>query len=398
MLTGKKILLGISGGIAAYKCCELIRLLVKENAEVRVMTTPNALHFVTKVTLEALSRNPVQCDDFPIGVKNNISHIELAKWADALLIAPASANTIAKLRMGIADNVVTTTTLVFNRPYLIAPAMNSQMWNNPATQENLEVLKNRGVILIGPEFGEMAAANEEVGFGRMTEPKDLLTVLARFIDFKDVFHQKKVLVVAGGTSEPIDGVRVITNRSTGTLGKCIAEKFIRRNAQVTLLASENITELPYGIPSFSFNTVDSLHKLLTKHLPHHDIWIMCAAVSDRKPKGNWFEKKLKKEELGTFLEWEPTIDLIQYHSKENPNCVIIGFSLEDHWDEQIAREKLIQKNATAIVWNNPLRSDTGFGNLNLEAKLIDDHQTMDWGVLSREELATNLVEYCSRYV
>lgn len=397
-LDSKKILIGITGGIAAYKICELIRLLVKANAEVRVIVTPNALQFITLVTLEALSRNPVIYDEFSIGVKDSISHIELSKWADAFMIAPASANTIAKLRMGIADNVVTTTALAYNKSFLIAPAMNSQMWNNEATQENVEFLKKRGVIVVGPEFGDFAASNEEVGFGRMTEPKDLMLAIERHIEFQDRFQQKKVLVVAGGTSEPIDAVRVITNRSTGTLGKLIAERFLRNNANVTLLLSENVTEEPTGITCYRFTTVDSLHRLLNQHVPKSDFWIMCAAVSDRKPKVNALGKKIKKEALGNYLEWEPTIDLLAFHTKQNPDCVSIGFSLEDHWDENVVKEKLVKKNVTAMVWNNPLRSDTGFGLANIEAKILDIENCIDLGIISRETLASKIVDYCSKYV
>lgn len=392
-LTHKKVLLGITGGIAAYKICELIRLLISAGAEVRVMVTPNALQFVTPVTLEALSRNPLISEEFPVGIGNTISHIELADWADAILIAPASANTIAKLRYGFADNLLTTTMLVANRPYLIAPAMNSQMWDNQATQENVNILKDRGVWVIGPEYGLMAAKSEKVGFGRMTEPSDLFLTIERYLDFKDYFHKKNVLVTAGGTSEPIDRIRYISNRSTGTLGIHIAEQFHRSNANVTLLLSESANSTPYGIHTLRFNSVDSLNQLLVEHLAKMEVWIMAAAVSDRKPM-NQYTGKVKKQDLGDFLQWEPTVDLLATHSKLNTSCFTIGFALEETWDETVAFDKLNVKNSNAIVWNNPLKDDTGFGEMPLEAKLIEKNKWTDWGKLERIDLAKKIVQYC----
>ncbi|MDK9700416.1 MAG: bifunctional phosphopantothenoylcysteine decarboxylase/phosphopantothenate--cysteine ligase CoaBC [bacterium] len=394
-LSDKKIVVGISGGIAVYKTCELIRLLIKTGATVRVMATQNAMEFITPLTLETLSRNRLETTLWPNDGRVEPRHIDLARWADAILIAPATANLIAKLRTGIADDLLTSTMLAYPHPYLLAPAMNTAMWQHPATQENIKVLQERGVVTIGPDAGALAAANEEPGAGRMSEPAELLLALERHFDRSESHRGKKVLVVAGPTSEPIDAVRVITNRSTGTLGIAIAEQYHRVGASVTLLLGDTPVQPPLGIECHRFTTVASLQSLLISYVPVNELWVMVAAVSDRKPLMQSSSEKWKKSALGDALPWEPTPDLLATFAKtKRSDQLIIGFALEDHWDETEANRKRESKHCDWLVWNNPVTDDTGFGTAPLLAKLISETKTIDLGKVSRSELAKKIVSTC----
>ncbi len=391
-LNGKRILVGITGGIAVYKTCELIRLLVKAGAEVRVVATANAMEFITRVTLETLSRNTLELSSFPNDGKADPRHITLARWADLFVVAPASANLLAKYRCGIADDLLTTSLMAYTGKVLIAPAMNTAMWEQPATQENVSVLKQRGVGFVGPEFGFMAAANEQIGAGRMTEPGDLFVSINRSLYADTSLHDVPVLIVAGPTSEPIDAVRYISNRSTGTLGILLAECFTRTGAKVKLLLGDTPLQAPYGIDCERFDTVASLDSKLKEHLANHRVWVMAAAVSDRKPVAGSSTRKIKKTYLGDALPWEPTPDLLARYAVSKTNAqYVVGFALEDSWVVEEAQRKLSQKHVDLLVWNNPLTSQTGFGSANLEARLIELHQIQDLGIVSRTELADKIV-------
>jgi len=394
-ISGKKILIGITGGIAVYKTCEVVRLFVKAGAEVRVVATKNALEFITPLTLETLSRNHVETELFPDDGKADARHITLARWADLVVLAPASANLLAKMRTGIADDLLTTTLLAYEGKILVAPAMNTAMWNHPATQENVAVLKQRGLLFIGPEFGEMAAANEQSGIGRMTEPELLFLSVDRLLDWNNALRDVPVLVVAGPTTEPIDAVRAITNRSTGALGIAIAERFYRCGAKVKLLLGDTPRTAPYGIESSRFSTVDSLHKLLEENVPEYRVWVMAAAVSDRRPVNADPMKKIKKDALGDSIKWEPTPDLLATLSaKKKENQYVVGFALEDNWNAGEANRKLREKHLDLLVWNNPLGLRSGFGDADIEARLVDADSIEDIGIVSRSDLADTLVLRC----
>lgn len=365
-LKGKKILLGISGGIAAYKCCELVRLYKKSGAEVKVIMTPSALNFVSPVTLSALSGNEVMINLFPDVDPNRSStvetktwHIYTGLWADIFVIAPATANTIAKIVHGISDNFLTSTVLSARSPILISPAMDEDMYLNEATSGNVSALKELGYYVIEPESGELASGLS--GVGRLPEPETIyehtVNVLSGAV--KDL-EGKKILITAGPTYEPIDDVRFIGNYSSGKMGFSLALAAVQRGADVTLVAGPVSLKTPRHVNRIDVNTAQEMFSAVKANLNGKDIVIMSAAVADYKPK-NIHKGKIKKTAgENIVIETERTDDILEYAGKNNSGFKLIGFALETENEIEYALDKIKRKNLDMIVVNNPKVEGAGF--------------------------------------
>ena len=356
-----RILVGVTGGIAAYKACELVRLLVKSGHEVIPLVTPSADRFVRAETFNALARRePAAAGPYP--------HLERA---DLLVIAPLTANTLAKVAHGLADNLVTEAALAHDGPTLVAPAMNTRMWRHPATQANVDVLRGRGVELIGPDEGELAEGEE--GIGRMAEPD---AIAARCQELLEVtnggLEGKTVVVTAGGTREPIDAVRFVGNRSSGRMGVAIAAEARRRGANVTLIASNLSVEAPNGIEVVDAPTAEDLARE-TLSRADSDVVVMAAAVSDYRP-AETFEGKRPKDQEHWTIELEPTDDVLRALTHESANGrVVVGFAAEAGVDGlSRAREKRAVKKADLLVYNDVARPAIGFESPDNEVVIISD--------------------------
>jgi phosphopantothenoylcysteine decarboxylase/phosphopantothenate--cysteine ligase len=352
-----RVLQGVTGGIAAYKACELTRLLVKAGHEVIPIVTPGAERFVRAETFEALARRRGGDDLYP----------HLAR-ADLVVIAPLTANTLAKLAHGIADNVLTEAVLAHRGPVLVAPAMNPRMWAHPATRGNVETLVARGVELIGPDEGEMAEG--EWGVGRMSEPDEIFRRVEALLGLGGPLAGLRVLVSAGGTREPIDSVRFVGNRSSGRMGVALAEEARRRGAEVIVLAANLAVEVPYGIEAIPTPTAESMRDAALA-LPDVDVLLLAAAVADYRPAEALTGKRTKDAQAWT-LELQPTDDIAKALGERKPaGQVLVAFGAE-HGEEGLERKRamLETKNADLVVFNDVGRSDIGFESTDNEVVLI----------------------------
>lgn len=357
MLTGKKIVVGVTGGIAAYKACELVSRLKKRGAQVRVVLTEHACQFVQPLTFETLSGNPAYTDSFDR--KYEIGHVALAKWADLLLIAPATANCMAKMACGIADDLLSTTCLAVRCPVLVAPAMNSAMWRNPATQANLELLRSRGLRFVGPEAGRLACGDDDVG--RMSEPEQIVKAVEAILNPLRDLEGLNVLVTAGPTVERIDPVRYITNRSTGKMGYALAEAARDRGANVTLVSGPTSLTAPQGVEFVRIESSAQLCAAVLERGESADVVVQAAAPADFRPK-NVAERKIKKTGESMTLELEATTDIAaELGRRKQPGQILVAFAAETNDVMDNARGKLTRKNADLIVANDVSRSDAGFG-------------------------------------
>ena len=357
MLTGKKIVVGVTGGIAAYKACDLVSRLKKRGAQVRVVLTEHACQFVQPLTFETLSGNPAYTDSFDR--KYEIGHVALAKWADLLLIAPATANCMAKMACGIADDLLSTTCLAVRCPVLVAPAMNSAMWRNPATQANLELLRSRGVRFVGPEAGHLACGDDDVG--RMSEPEQIAEDVEAILNPLRDLEGLHVLVTAGPTVERIDPVRYITNRSTGKMGYALAEAARDRGANVTLISGPTSLTAPEGVELVQIKSSAQLCAAVLERGERADVVVQAAAPADFRPK-NVAERKIKKTGENMTLELEATTDIAaELGRRKQPGQILVAFAAETNDVMDNARGKLAKKNADLIVANDVSRSDAGFG-------------------------------------
>jgi len=355
-----RILLGVSGGIAAYKACELTRLLVKAGHDVIPLVTEGAQRFVTEETFLALARRPKNEDVYP--------HLTRA---DLLVVAPCTANTLAKLAHGIADNVLTEAALAHRGPVLVAPAMNPRMWLNPATRANVETLKARGVELVGPDEGEMAEG--EWGVGRLSEPAEIAARIEQLVA-PGSLAGRRVLVTAGGTREPVDSVRFVGNRSSGRMGVALAEEARRRGAEVIVLAANLSVDVPYGIETIPTPTAESMRDAAFA-LPDVDVLVLAAAVADYRP-AEALAGKRSKDEQGWTLELKPTDDIAKaLGERKRPGQVLVAFGAE-HGEEGLERKRamLETKNADLVVFNDVGRSDIGFDSADNEVVLISREQ------------------------
>lgn len=349
-LEGRHIVLGISGGIAAYKSAHLLRLLVKRGAEVQVVITPNGKEFITPATLAALSGKPVVSEFFAANTGEWHSHVDLGLWADLMIVAPATASTIGKMANGIADNMLITTYLSAKEPVMVAPAMDLDMWKHPSTQRNVRRLKEDGVKIIEPEAGELASGL--IGKGRMEEPEKIVGYVEDFFNRKYDFAGKKVVVTAGPTYENIDPVRFIGNYSSGKMGFSIASEFCRRGADVTLIAGPVALETPAGVDRIDVTSAREMHHECLEKAKGADIIILSAAVADYAPE-TFAEKKIKRETTGDMtLRLVRNPDIAADLGKEKGDRILVGFALETDHEEENAISKLERKNLDWIVLNS----------------------------------------------
>lgn len=359
MLSGKKIILGVTGGIAAYKSAQIIRLLVQRGAEVKVVMTPLAKEFISPLTMATLSKNPILVDFFDPENGSWNSHVDLGTWADALLIAPATANTLAKMATGIADNLLLTTYLSARCPVFIAPAMDLDMFAHPTTKQNLSTLKSFGNYVIEPTVGELASGLE--GKGRMEEPENIIRQLNDFFYPKDM-QGKKVLITAGPTYEKIDPVRFIGNYSSGKMGFALAENCARRGAEVTLVCGSVSLSTPYkNIERINVESAQEMHKVVMSRFEQVDGAILCAAVADFTPVSP-LETKMKRGKENLVIELKPSVDIAAEIGKiKRHEQFVVGFALETNDEETNAISKMERKNFDFIVLNSLRDPNSGFG-------------------------------------
>jgi phosphopantothenoylcysteine decarboxylase/phosphopantothenate--cysteine ligase len=364
-LRDKTIVVGVTGGIAAYKAAELVRLLVGKGAKVRVMMTPNAARFITPLTLQTLSGNSVADDTFSLTQESDIGHIRLAELADALAVAPATADFIARAAAGMADDIVTTVMLAARCPVVIAPAMNVHMYANPAVVENIARLRARNLTVIEPAEGELACGYE--GKGRLPEPALIVDELERILTRHDLAGER-ILVTAGPTREAIDPVRFISNHSSGKMGFAIARAAWRRGAMVRLVTGPSALPTPTGVERINTVSATELLGATSRNFPWCSVLVMAAAVADFRPSSPAAEK-LKKSESGMSLELEPIPDMLPRLSGRKAGRIIIGFAAETSDLERNARDKLKRKKLDIIVANDVTRADAGF-NVDTNAVTI----------------------------
>lgn len=395
MLKGKHIILGITGGIAAYKSVSLLRLFVKAGAEVQVVITPSGKEFITPVTLSALSGKPVISEFFTANTGSWNSHVDLGLWADAMVIAPATASTLGKMAHGIADNMLVTTYLSSKCPVFIAPAMDLDMFKHPSTAANLELLRSYGNHIIEPAAGELAS--HLIGKGRMEEPENIFAVLERFFSEKKTMEGKKVLITAGPTYEKIDPVRFIGNYSTGKMGYCIADEFAARGASVTIVSGPvSVKPKNQDVKVVSVESALEMRDAFMERFEGADIAVMCAAVADYRPEVV-ADRKIKREKDDI-----PVITLVKNPDiaaeagrKKREDQILVGFALETDNAVANAQDKLARKNLDMIVLNS-LSEQTGFGVDTNKVTVIERSGTSTtFDLKSKVEVAKDIVNLIS---
>lgn len=393
MLKGKHIILGISGGIAAYKSVTLLRLLIKAGAEVQVVITPSGKEFITPVTLSALSGKPVISEFFTANTGEWHSHVDIGLWADAMVIAPATASSIAKMANGVADNMLITTYLSAKAPVFIAPAMDLDMMAHPSTKRNIELLKSYGNHIIEPSEGELAS--HLIGKGRMEEPEEIVKYLYRFFASQQALKGKNVLVTAGPTYEKIDPVRFIGNYSSGKMGYAIAEEAAHRGANVTIVSGP--VSISTSTPNINIIKVESareMYEQCVKIFPNCDYAIMCAAVADYAP-AKYIDIKIKREK-----EDVPVIKLVKnpdiaakLGAIKRPDQTLVGFALETNNEENNALEKLHRKNLDMIILNSLQDSGAGFGkDTNKITTYFSNGKKLEYSLKSKVEVAKDILD------
>lgn len=390
MLEGKHIILGVTGSIAAYKIASLASMLKKQKADVTVIMTKNATNFIHPITFEELTGNKCLVDTFDRNFKHSVEHISLARWADVFLVAPASANVIAKAAHGLADDMLTTTFLACDCPKLIAPAMNTRMYENPITQDNLRTLRQYHIEVIEPATGYLACG--DVGAGKMPEPSLLYEYLVKALTPKDMAG-RKVLVTAGPTREKIDPVRYITNHSTGKMGYAIARAAMLRGAEVTLVTGKTALTPPILVDTVNITSAAEMAKEVKERAEEQDIIIKAAAVADYRPRYA-SDEKIKKKDDDMSIALERTEDILGFlgaHKREGQ--FLCGFSMETENMEQNSREKLQKKNLDLIVANNLKQTGAGFGTDTNIVTLMSATDTVQLPLMSKEEAADRLLDY-----
>jgi phosphopantothenoylcysteine decarboxylase/phosphopantothenate--cysteine ligase len=392
MLSGKKIIVGVTGGIAAYKSCELVRRLISLNAEVVVIMTSSAQKFVTPLTFESLSRSEVITDMFPPDKFVSTRHIDLAQWPDLFVVVPATANIIGKIRGGIADDMLSTVLISTIKPVLICPAMNVKMYENPMVQENIKYLTKHGYKFLEPEVGDLAC--RDVGKGRMPEPPKIVDEIVKLLGIKQDLKGLKILVTAGGTYEPIDPVRVITNRSTGKMGFALAKTAKSRGAEVTLICGQTTLPSPERIKTETALTSDEMLKKVKAHFKECDVLLMAAAVSDYRAK-DISDKKLKKEAGGKTLELIKTKDILAEVAKEKGKRIVVGFSLETEQAIENAKDKMRAKNLDMVVVNSPEAIGAEENKVTL---LVANGRTKELPKMAKEKVAEGILDEVGRMV
>ncbi len=396
MFNNKKIVLGISGGIAAYKCASLIRLLVKEGAEVKVVMTKSACEFVTPQTLSVLSKNEVLIDFFDAN-NNWHNHVALAEWADFMLIAPLTANTLAKMAAGLNDNILLSVYLSAKTKTFVAPAMDLDMYKHPTTKQNLEKISSFGNIIIPAETGELASGL--VGEGRMAEPENIIAFLKSYFNSSLPLSEKKVMVNAGPTYEAIDPVRFIGNRSSGKMGMAIAESFAAQGAGVTLvLGPGNVTTANKAINIIHVESAEQMFNACVQQFAICHIAVCSAAVADYKP-AEVSVKKIKKTGESINLNLVKTKDILLELGKLKKTQCLVGFALETDNIIEYAKEKLKNKNLDLIIANSAAEKGSGFGGDNNKISIIDKHNKItNFELKNKQEVANDIVNYIIEFL
>lgn len=393
MLANKKIVLGVTGGIAAYKAISLTSKLSQAGATVQVILTAGAQKFVTPLSFQAISRQPVYVDTFDELDSGKIQHIDLADWADLFIIAPATANIIGKYANGIADDMLSTTLLATTAPVYIAPAMNVDMYQHLAVQDNLALLAKRGVRFIDPNEGYLACGY--TGKGRLAEPEEIVAYLQKVLSTKRPLTGKKLLVTAGPTQEQIDPVRYLTNYSSGKMGFSIAEIGAEMGAEVTLVAGPVNLPTPKGVNRIDVVSTDEMYQAVIKHYPNQDIVIKSAAVSDYRP-ASLANEKIKKQSEQMAIELERTQDILKTLGKQKTDQFLVGFAAETTNVENYGKQKLIDKNLDAIVINDVSKEGIGFGSDNNEVLIIiNDGTEIKIDQTSKLAIASQLLDEIS---
>ena len=391
MLNDRHIVLGVTGGIAAYKACDLVSRLKKQGAQVRVVLTANAAKFVPPLTFETLSGNPAVMDTFE--PRKSLEHIALAKWADAFVIAPASANCLGKLANGIADDLLSTTALAMTAPLLLVPAMNANMWRHPATQANFKTLLDRGATAVGPMSGHLACGDDDVG--RMAEPAEIVEALDALLNPRRDFAGRRVLVTAGSTVERIDPVRFITNRSSGKMGYAIAEAARDRGADVVLVSGPVNLAAPGGVEVVKIESSADLCDAVLARGEWADVVVQAAAPADFTPV-NVAERKIKKTGGGMTLALKNTTDIArELGARKRPGQILVAFAAETDDVLANAKGKLAKKNADLIVANDVTRADAGFGVDTNAVTLITREDQQSLPVMSKRAVADAILDRVS---
>jgi phosphopantothenoylcysteine decarboxylase / phosphopantothenate---cysteine ligase len=399
MLKGKKILIGITGGIAAYKICNLVRLFVKEGAEVKIIMTPSAVKFVSPLTLSVLSQNEVVINMFPGNTEwdkeETISaktyHINYGLWADIFIIAPATANSMAKIAAGISDNFLLSTVLASRCPVLIVPSMDEDMYKNKVTQQNIEKLKAFNYKILNPVEGELASGL--YGIGKMPEPETIKKEAESILLKKKDLLNIKVLITAGPTVEPIDKVRFLSNYSSGKMGFEIANAASERGAEVTLITGPVNLSANSDIKRIDVSSSDEMFNSVKKEYKKNNLIIMSSAVADFKSE-SIFNGKIKKRNKSTFsLNLIKTTDILKYLGVHKKGFFLIGFALETDNDVKNAKSKLVGKNADMIVLNNPNVEGAGFGTDTNVVTFVDKKSVKKFGKMSKSDVANKILDY-----
>ena len=392
MIKDKKILLCVTGGIAVYKAAALTSKLVQAGAKIKVILSESAEKFVTPLTFQALSRNEVFTDTFDEKNPHVIAHIDLADWADLILIAPATANTIAKIAGGIADNMITTTMLAATSPVWIAPAMNVHMYDHPAVKKNLSILAEYGYQFIEPSEGYLACGY--VGRGRLEEPEKIVELIQRFFakDERKLLTGKTVVVTAGPTREKIDPVRFISNHSTGKMGFALAEEAKKHGADVVLISGPVQIAAPAGVELVKVESADEMYNAVLKFYESADVVIKTAAVADYRPKVT-YDQKVKKQAGDASIDLERTKDILFELGQRKKNQVLVGFAAETENLQEFARKKLTKKNADMIVANNVKATGAGFGtNTNIVTLFKRSGEITELPLMSKADVARKIIE------
>ena len=395
-LKNKNILLGVTGGIAAYKSAEIVRSLKKMNADVRVVMTKSSHEFVTPLTLQALSANPISSDLLDINAEAAMSHIELARWADALLIAPCTAETISRLANGRGDDLLTTITLAFDGPIAIAPAMNQAMWRDSRTQDNVSKLVANNTLICGPGTGEQACG--DVGLGRMLEPEEVLNIFSSLFK-RGKLISKKVVLTAGPTQEPLDPVRYLTNRSSGKMGYALADAALEAGAEVVLISGPTDLSVPEHLHFVSVRTAKEMNEAVQHHLNSTDIFIGSAAVSDYKPSREYKNKiKKDKDKKSISVDLEVNIDILTGVSSLTKRPFVVGFAAETQDVIKNAREKLSSKNLDLIIANDVSKTDIGFDSEENEVTLITSEDDYFISKDSKKAISKKIIDFISEVI
>ena len=392
-LANKNILLGVTGGIAAYKSAEIVRHLKKSGASVRVVMTRSAEEFITPLTLQALSGNRVSTELLDAEAEAAMGHIELAKWADGILIAPATANTIARLSSGRGDDLLSTVTLAFDGPISVAPAMNQAMWRDERTQENLKKLIDQDFGICGPGSGEQACG--DVGLGRMLEPIDILDMFS--LSFNEgTLSGKKILITAGPTQEPIDPVRFITNRSSGKMGYSLVEAALESGANVTLISGPVNIAPPSNCNFVSIKTAEEMYEAVMHHISGMDVYIGTAAVSDYSP-AKASDSKIKKDGSSSpmVLELKENQDILKSVSELEQRPYLVGFAAETNDLIKNAEKKLSNKNLDLIIANDVSNKDIGFDSDDNEVTLITEKEKHLIERQNKRKVSKKIIDFIS---